>query len=145
MTKKNLWLMTTLVVVATIYVCFFTDWFKPHKLTLFDTSRPMQRFRNRRSDLPFVMFGITEGKLKLTEVKVVPLDSYKTNSATPAVWHLISDSNSIPVQRFFYGQRIWGMKPFAAGLPPQPLETNVTYRLFVVAGREKGEHDFEIK
>jgi hypothetical protein len=144
MTKKNLWLMTTLVVVATVYVCFFTDWFKPKKITLFDTSRPMQHFRNRK-DLPFIMFGITEGKLKLTEVKVVPLDSYQKNSATSPVWHLISDSNSIPVQRFVYGQRIWGMKPYVAGLMPQPLETNVTYRLFVVADGAKGEHDFEIK
>ena len=136
--------MTTLVVVATVYVCFFTDWFRPKKITLFDTSRPMQHFRGRK-DLPFIMFGITEGKLKLTEVKVVPLDSYQKNPATSPVWHLISDSNSIPVQRFVYGQRIWGMKPFVVGLVPQPLETNVTYRLFVVAGGAKGEHDFEIK
>ena len=136
--------MATLVVVATVYVCFFTDWFRPKKITLFDTSRPMQHFRGRK-DLPFIMFGITEGKLKLTEVKVVPLDSYQKNPATSPVWHLISDSNSIPVQRFVYGQRIWGMKPFVTGLMPQPLETNVTYRLFVVAGRVKGEHDFEIK
>ncbi|HTR42775.1 MAG TPA: hypothetical protein VMH87_14275 [Pseudomonadales bacterium] len=144
MTKKNLWLMTALVVIATIYICFFTDWFKPKTITLFDTSRPMQRFHGRK-DLPYIMFGITEGKMKLTEVKVVPLDSFKTNSATPAMWHLVSDSNSTPVQRFVYGQRIGGMKPYVQGLTPQPLETNVTYRLFVVAGKEKGEHDFEIK
>jgi hypothetical protein len=136
--------MTGLVVIATIYVCCFTDWFKPKKITLFDTSRPMLRNRGRR-DLPFIMFGITEGKLKLTEVKVVPLDNYKTNSFTSPVWHLISDSNSMPVQRFVYGQRIWGMRPYAQGLTAEPLETNVTYRLFVVAGGVKGEHDFEIK
>jgi hypothetical protein len=144
MTKKNFWLMTAFIMVATVYVCFFTDWFQPKKITLFDTSRPMQHFRGRK-DLPYIMFGITEGKLKLTEVKVVPLDGYKTNSTTSPVWHLISDSNSVPVQRFFYGQRIWGMKPYVQGLTPQPLETNVTYRLFVVAGGVKGQHDFEIK
>ena len=143
MTKKNAWLFTALAVLASLYVVFFTDWLKPKTITLFDTTRPMRH--RGRSDLPFILFGITQGQLKLTEVKVVPLDSFKTNSLAPAVWHLISDSNSIPVQRFAYGQRIWGMRPPIRGEAAEPLETNVMYRLFVVAGRVKGQHDFEIK
>jgi hypothetical protein len=143
MTKKNAWLFVALAVLAGMYVCFFTNWLKPKTITIFDTSRPMQH-RGRR-DLPFILFGITQGELKLTEVKVVPLDSLKTNSFAPAVWHLISDSNSVPVQRFAYGQRIWGMRPPVRGEAAEPLQTNVMYRLFVVAGRAKGQHDFEIK
>ena len=46
---------------------------------------------------------------------------------------------------FFYGQRIPGLKPEVAGAHAQPLQTNVTYRLFVTAGSAKGQHDFEIK
>lgn len=143
MTKKNAWLFTALAVLVSLYVVFFTNWLKPKTITLFDTTRPMRH--RGRSDLPFILFGITQGQLKLTEVKVVPLDSFRTNSLAPAVWHLISDSNSIPVQRFAYGQRIWGMRPPVRGEVAEPLQTNVTYRLFVVAGRVKGQHDFEIK
>jgi len=60
------------------------------------------------------------------------------------VWHLISDSNSVPVKVFSYGQGIRGMKPAVAGSRAQPLETNVAYRLLVTAGKAKGQHDFEI-
>jgi hypothetical protein len=145
MTKNNTWLFCALAVVAVLYVCFFTNWFKSKPIKIFDTSRPMQQRFRRRADLPFIMFGLENGKLRLTELRVVPLGSFQTNSATPSVWHLVSDSNSIPVERFVYGQRIPGMRAPLRGETPQPLETNVTYRLFVIAGREKGEHDFMIK
>jgi hypothetical protein len=51
----------------------------------------------------------------------------------------------VPVKSFFYGQFIGGMKPAIKGVRPEPLETNVTYRLFLTAGKIKGEHDFELK
>ena len=65
-----------------------------------------------------------------------------TNAAAPALWHLVSDSNSVPVKGFLYGDYIRGMKPYVKGSRPQPLATNVTYRLFVKAGSLQGEHDF---
>jgi hypothetical protein len=37
------------------------------------------------------------------------------------------------------------MRPAIKGVRPEPLETNVTYRLLVTAGKIKGEHDFELK
>jgi hypothetical protein len=46
---------------------------------------------------------------------------------------------------FTYGQRLRGLKPEVAGAHALPLETNVTYRLFVTAGKAHGQHDFEIK
>jgi hypothetical protein len=147
MNKKQTWLFAALVVVATVYVCFFTNWFKPKTIKIFDTSRQtMRRVRRNRGngDLPYVLFGL-EGRFKLTEVKVVPLASFQTNSDTPPVWHLVSDSNSPPVQQFVYGQRIRGMKPAFSGAEPEDLQTNVMYRLIVSAGRIKGQHDFEIQ
>jgi hypothetical protein len=147
MDKKQTWLIAALVVVATVYVCFFTNWFKPKTIKIFDTSRHLvDRPRRGRGnpDLPYVLFGL-EGRFKLTEIKVVPLASFQTNSETPPVWHLVSDSNSPPVQQFVYGQRIRGMKPAFSGAEPEDLQTNVMYRLIVSAGRIKGQHDFEIQ
>jgi hypothetical protein len=147
MTKKDIWLSAILVTLIAVYVCFFTNWFKPKTIRIFDTSRQIaRRVRHFRgsADLPYVLFGM-EGRFQLTEVKVVPLASFETNSDTPPVWHLISDSNSPPVQQFVYGQRIWGMRQAFQGAEAEDLETDITYRLFVVAGKAKGQHDFFIK
>jgi hypothetical protein len=139
MNKKQNWLIAAFVILAAVYVCFFTNWFKPKTIKIFDTSRQtMRQVRHHRggdADLPYVLFGM-EGKFKL---------SFQTNSETPPLWHLISDSNSAPVQQFTYGQHIRGMKPAFAGAEPEDLETNVMYRLIVSAGRIKGQHDFEIQ
>ena len=51
----------------------------------------------------------------------------------------------MPVKAFSYGQPIRGLKPEVAGVHAQPLTNDVTYRLIVVAGQFKGEHDFELK
>jgi hypothetical protein len=143
MTKKNIWLVSLLVLVLGVYVCFFTDWFKPRIIKIGDTSRPLRRF-HARNDLPYVLF-ILAGRFQLTEVKVVPLADFQKNSATPPVWHLVSHSGSVPVKEFAYGQHIRGMNPAFEGDDAQPLTTNVEYRLFVTAGNAHGSHDFEIK
>jgi hypothetical protein len=91
-----------------------------------------------------LIFGVNR-QLRFTELKVVPLAGFETNKSVLPVWHLVSDSNSAPVKSFFYGQFIGGMRPAIKGVRPEPLETNVTYRLLVTAGKIKGEHDFELK
>ncbi len=143
MTKKNIWLVSFLLVLLGIYICFFTDWFKPRVIKIGDTARSLRHYR-ARNDLPYVLFML-EGQFRLTEIKVVPLADFQKNSMTPPVWHLISNSNSVPVKAFVYGEHIRGMKPAFKGDEPQPLETNVVYRLFVTAGSAKGSHDFKIK
>jgi hypothetical protein len=143
MTKKNLWLFAALAVLATVYVCFFTSWFKPKHILIYDTSRQLRHFRNR-PELPYILFGFNNGRLQLTDVKVVPLAHYQVNPDTPPLWHLVSDSNSIPVEEFVYGQRIRGMRLARAGEPAQMLDTNVTYVLLVTAGRLTGSHDFTL-
>jgi hypothetical protein len=107
-----------------------------------DTARPL-RHLHAKNDLPYILF-ILEGRYQLTEIKVVDLAAYQKSPVTPPVWHLLSDSGSVPLKEFVYGERIRGMKPAFEGDEPQPLETNVTYRLFVTAGGIKGTHDFKI-
>jgi hypothetical protein len=143
MTKKDIWLSVVLVALVAAYICFFTNLFKHKAIRIFYTTNQARAVRVRK-DVPYVMFGL-EGKFNLTEIKVVPVASFQNNSETPPVWHLISDSNSLPVQRFVYGQNIRGMKPAISGAQAQDLQTNVMYRLLVTARGIKGSEDFEIK
>jgi hypothetical protein len=142
MTKKNIWLVALLLILVGTYVIFFTDWFKPRVIKIGDTARPL-RHLHAKNDLPYILF-IMEGRYQLTELKVVPLLEYQKNSMTTPLWHLVSDSSSVPLKEFIYGEHIRGMKPPFDGDEPQPLQTNVTYRLFVSAGGISGTHDFKI-
>jgi len=146
MTKKNIMLIVAAVVLTAVYVVYFTDWFRPRTVQIFHTSRNLHpRFlRGGNGALPTLIFGINR-QLQLTEIRVVEAAVYQTNHNALPLWHLVSDSNSIPVKQFHYGQYISGMKPAVKGTRPQPLETNITYHLIVLAGSVKGEHDFELK
>jgi len=143
MTKKNILLIAVLLALIAVYAVFFTDWFKTKTIRIFYTNRQVEYVRARR-DVPYILFGL-EGRYRLTEVRVVSLADYQKNPNASSLWHLVSDSNSIPVKEFIYGQHIHGMRPALAGENPQTLETNVVYHLIVSAGRIKGEKDFSIK
>jgi hypothetical protein len=143
MTKKNLFLILFAVGLAVVYAVWFTGWFTPQTVQIFHTNRSLRPNLQRGGALPSLIFGINR-QLKLTELRVVPLAGFQTNHDVLPLWHLVSDSNSVPVKAFFYGQTIRGMKPAIQGTHPASLEPNTTYRLFVVAGNVRGEHDFEL-
>jgi len=146
MTKKNIFLALLAVVLGGVYVVYFTDWFKPKTVQIFHTFRPVRQLRAKPRDgvLPDLRFGINQ-KLRITDLKVVSVEALQTNEHALPTWHLVSDSNSVPLGQFFYGQGIPGMRPAVNGSRSQPLATNVTYRLFVTAGNTTGQHDFELK
>ena len=143
MTKKNLLLILLAIALAAVYAVWFTDWFRPATVEIFHTSRNLHPDA-RRGGQPSLIFGVNH-PLRFTEIKVVPLAGYEANKNVLPLWHLVSDSNSVPVKAFYYGQVIQGMRPAIKGVRAEPLETNVTYRLIVTAGRTKGEHDFELE
>ncbi|HEY3861669.1 MAG TPA: hypothetical protein VGO59_07265 [Verrucomicrobiae bacterium] len=91
-----------------------------------------------------VFFALNDG-FKLTSVEVIPFEDGKFNSASRPVWHLISDSNSVPTRAFRYGQPIRGMKPAVKNTQADALEPGVTYRLLLEAGRVKGTVDFSTR
>lgn len=140
MTKKNLFLISLALGLGTVYAIWFTSWFRPTTIKIAHTSR-IARVGPRRGEAQ-LLFRVNQ-RMRFTELRVVPLAQYETNKNVVPVWHLVSESNSVPVQDFFYGQSIGGMHPAFKGVRPEPLETNVTYRLFVTAGRAKGQQDFE--
>jgi len=144
MTKNNILLVFVAVALAAVYIIFFSDWFTPKTIRIYHADRNLRAARQQGNALPNLMFGLRPAS-RLTELKVVSVAAWEKNKDAVPVWHLISDSNSIPLKAFFYGQHIGGMHPVIKGAGCDALETNVTYRLFLTSGRIKGEHDFEIK
>jgi hypothetical protein len=147
MTKKNWLMMIVLLVLAGVYIYYFTDFFKPKIIHISSTSRAIRsRFGNAAGNpepVP-VIFNL-EPPSKLTELKVVPLADWQTNQNTLPIWHLIADADAVPLKFFFYGQHIRGLKPEVPGMDAEPLVPGVRYRLFVAAGSVKGQHDFEVR
>jgi hypothetical protein len=139
MNKKIYILIAIALVLATVYVAYFTHWFRAKTIQISHTSRPARP--GATTDL--LLFGLDD-YYSLTDVKIVPLDALQTNKFAEPVWHLVSDEGSDDVQVFSYGANIPGMDPAAAGARPEPLQKGVTYRLSVTAGRAKGQLDFQL-
>jgi hypothetical protein len=152
MNKRSVFLISIASVLAAGYVYYnFSDWFAPATIEIAHDIRPNRPKVGRGragvsalddSTVNTVAFFFTQ-KYKLTSIKVVPLDALKTNKYAHPIWHLVSDSNSVPVKSIIYGVPIRGMKPDVKGARPEPLQAEFMYRLLVEAGSIKGEHDFQ--
>jgi hypothetical protein len=144
MSKKNLVLISFVVVLGAVYLYYFTDLFA--KPTFAISARPRIEPRSSRGAEKYsVSFNFdTRTKMKLNEVKVVRVAELETNKYPHAVWHLISDNGSSPMKGIIYGETIKGMKPKVPKMKPEPLEPNVKYRLLVNSDKRSGQADFEI-
>ena len=142
MNKKNYILIAGVLVLAAVYAVYFTDLFRPKTIEISHTSRPVRT--TTTGPAPTQLFFGLNGSYSLTEVRVVPLAALQTDKLAQPVWHLVSEEGSDDVNQFVYGQKISGMDSAVEGLRPEPLQPGVTYRLFVSAGRAKGQHDFHI-
>jgi hypothetical protein len=144
MTKNN-WLLTLLAAVLfVVYAVYFTDWFKPKTIQIFSTYRNLHPRATRDGVLPALIFGV-DRQIRLSDLRVVPFDGFQTNKNILPLWHLVTDSNSIPVKTFYYGQYIRGMHSAIKGTHSESLETNVAYLIIVTSDRIKGQHKFELK
>ena len=124
------------------------DWFAKDHIQIYHRSRPEHGRIGRRSaaqqqdsTINPIVFGF-DRKCKLTDLKIVPLSDIETNKYPQPIWHLVSESNLVPIKDFMYGSRIGGMHPAIKDAKPEPLEPGVTYRLFVQTTTEKVQHDF---
>lgn len=147
MTRKTWTLFALAAVLGSVSLYLNQDWFATDNIQIYHRSRPVRAVWHRRkpannSAVNPVVFGFNR-PLKLTFLKVVVARDLETNPYPHALWHLVSDSNSVPIKDFAYGSRIRGMRPSIKGARPDPLEPGVKYRLLIEAGSRKAEHDFE--
>ena len=142
MNKKNYALIAIVLVLAGVYIVCFTDLFKPKTIQISKASRPVRTTRS--GAMTDQVFFALDNDYSLTEVKVVPVAALQTNKLAQPIWHLVSDSGSDDVNVFSYGQQINGMDSAVAGTEAGPLQPGVMYRLFVAAGRAKGQLDFQL-
>lgn len=145
MSGKQLTLIAVAVVLAGLCLYVNRDSFTPEGIQIYHRSVQRLAFYRRgrpdNSAVYPVFFGFSR-RFKLTEVKVISVAELATNKYPHALWNLVSASNSVPTKGFAYGMYIPGMQPKVRGVPPDPLEPGVQYRLIVRAGSQKGEHDF---
>ncbi len=145
MTKNGIFLSVVAVILAAIYVTYFTDWFHKETIQIFPTIRPSQASSIPRDPGMPPVYPVSfafNGKYRLTEVKVLVEEDMKTNKYPTPVWHMISEKGSPPMKSLIYGFRVKNMKPAIPRSRPQPLLPDVKYVLEVAAGDAKGQTNF---
>lgn len=145
MTKNGITLTVVAVVLAAIYIYAFTDLFHKDTIQIIATVRPGRAAAApKNSDAPRVypVSFTFNGKYDLTSVKVVAAQDLATNKHPLALWHLISESNSVPTKGFVYGYPIKGMKAAVARMRPEPLLPEVEYVLMLEAGKVHSQTNF---
>ena len=148
MNKKTIFQIALLILLLGGGIYLVAQFFKPGPIQILcDIHSPRENRNNSRVPANPPQFEIAFGfdqKYELTDLKVVARDEWTTNQQAHPLWHLVSESNSVPTKAFFYGQRIQGMHAAVAGARREPLQTNVTYRMLIAAGSRAGECDFKL-
>ena len=150
MTRKQ-WMLAGLAVLLAGFSLYLNrDWFASKDIHIYHRSLPDRaslirgRKASRQSDSPTdpVFFGF-DRRLKLTSIEVFPVKELETNKYAHAIWHLVSDSNSVPVKDITYGVPIKGMRPALKAATPDALQPGESYRIVIhTTASEKVEHDF---
>lgn len=148
MSRKNfIPAAVALCAVTGVYLYQYRDWFRKAHIQIAHSFRPLGLDHLPKPGAPPLLNSVLfrmDHDYRLTSVKIVPIPALETNKFAHPVWELNSDSNSLPLQTFAYGQGIRGMHSAAKGANAEPLETNIPYRLIVKAGSIQGQHDFTI-
>ena len=142
MSKKNIALILLVVVLGAIYLVYFADSFRSPDIQV--SARPrIERSRRGGSETFSVSFSFDQ-KCRLTELRTVAVADIATNKYPHALWHLIAETNTIPLKGVVYGETPKGMKSKVPKTRAEPLQPETKYRLFVEADGRKGQVDFEI-
>jgi hypothetical protein len=146
MTRTRWILLALAVLLGSLSIYWNTDWFRREDIQISHRFRPplFGRLRKRPAATPTFapVFFEFNHKLKLTDVRVVPCSAAETNAHPHPIWHLISNSNSVPTRGIMYGEVVPGMRPEVKGAAADDLEPGVNYRLLIQAGPLKAIHNF---
>jgi len=133
MKNKDTFLIGLAVVLAAVYVLFFTDWTKKKDIQISYTNL---RVSPNGDDEPTVLFIFDKKeKFSLSSIKVVSDAEAKTNKTPHAYWNLTARNGSKPVVSFPYGFPVPGMETAKAA--PESLEPGEKYRLIVQTSNKK--------
>jgi hypothetical protein len=131
------------VILLTLYLTLFSGC-KEEPMQITWKPRPVRRGTpTERGMTPLydVTFGLNK-KYRLTSVKVVSAQDLSTNKYPRALWHLVEDGKSNPVNAVGYGKPIRGMKAAIPELEPEPLEPNQEYVVMIEAGSTRAQTNF---
>jgi len=149
MTKKNVVVIALIILLGGLSLYLNRDWFASEEIHISHRSisprhwfKPASRVKTAAKAAANPVTFFLNRKVKLTSVKVVLAADIQTNEHPHAIWNLVSDSNSVPVRDFIYGTTIRGMRLAVKGVPADPLQPGVNYRVLIQAGSDKAEHDF---
>jgi hypothetical protein len=151
MNAKQWFLIGVVVVLGSLYMAFFTDWFRSRPIRIEHAVRPLRdawRGDGTRVDATAnpansVSFSLHED-YRLVSVKVVCLSEFLTNRFAHPLWHLVAEDGSPPVRSIAYGRTLPGMAPPVKGAQADALQPGVEYRLLIESRKQKGEHDFTV-
>ncbi len=151
MTKKQLLLLLLAVVLLGILVYLSKDWFAPATIQIGSTIRPnrvperqQQRLGPALKDRPYTVSFFFNRKYPLKSVRVLKSQELETNRFAHPLWHLVSDSNSVPVKSITYGVPIRGMRPEVKGAQADMLEAGVPYRLLIETPEQQATYNFTL-
>ncbi|MBN2505362.1 MAG: hypothetical protein JXQ71_01575 [Verrucomicrobia bacterium] len=148
MTKNGIALSVVAVVLAVIYVIYFTDWFSTRTIQIYPMIRPSQASGVPRDVGMPAVYPVAfafDGRYRLNLVKVVVEEDLRTNHHPQPLWHLVSEIGSPPQKSITYGKPIKNMKPALPRARPQSLVPNVRYVLQVQSGEAQGQTNFFTK
>jgi hypothetical protein len=142
MSKKPTVYLTLLAALGGILIYANRDWFQRRPIQI---SHRFYAFGGRfdSGGVAPLMFEFSR-QLKLSSVKVVPISAVLTNKSVHPLWHLVTNSNSVPTRGFLYGMDVPGMRPMVKGVTAEPLDPSEKYRLLIEAGSVKAQHDFDL-
>ena len=145
MSKNGIVLTVVAVILAAIYVYAFTDWLRSETIQILYKVRPVRvtiAFADPDQPAVYPVTFAFSGRYELTSIKVVAASDLATNKHPYPLWHLVSDSNSVPTKSIVYGYPVKGMKPAVARTRPEPLLPDVEYVLLVESGDIKSQTNF---
>ena len=143
MSKNGIMLSILAVTLGAVYAYLFTDWFHKDSIQIIYTTRPGRISMGEPGNEPVYQVSFAfDKKYKLTAVKVVAAEDLATNKYPTPLWHLTSDSNSLPTKSIDYGRPVKGMQSASARAHPEPLQPDIEYVLMLEAGKVSARTNF---
>lgn len=152
MNKKVIAQVSLFLVLSGLIVYLTKDWFAQPDIQVMTTIRPnrvperaQERLGPAIKRQPYTLIFALSKNCELVSVRVFNAAELATNRFAHPLWHLRSESNSVPVKSITYGVPVRGLRPAVRGATAEPLTRGVEYKLLLETATQKAEHTFVVK